>query len=278
MRNPQQLSLNTVMPSFWPGGRAIRQNVLDGDPDKQIEALWQYLLDGRQARAPQGLIREPMELLATDEAVMLRRRYEGIGKRGIGVGYPSGVNLAFDAEQMRLAMIWRGKFADPGGVWTGQGHGTVRPIGRNVVRFTAGPDVDDAESPWTVDEGRPPHHQFKGYSLDEKRRPQFEYQIGAAAVEDYCVDVVDPMSKQPSLRRTLTLRSGLPGSRLMFRAADGKKIVARGSGEFLIDDKLRVRIAEPHSGAVVHGASGQELRVPLNLVDEKTVLVVDYVW
>ena len=46
---------------------------------------------------------EPIELLATDEAVMLRRSYPGIGKRGIGVGYPNQVNLAFDAEQMRLA-------------------------------------------------------------------------------------------------------------------------------------------------------------------------------
>ena len=61
---------------------------------------------------------------------MLRRSYQGIGKRGIGVGYPGGVNLAFDAEQMRLAMIWKGKFADPSGVWRGQGSGNVRPLGR----------------------------------------------------------------------------------------------------------------------------------------------------
>ena len=39
---------------------------------------------------------------------MLRRSYPEVGKRGIGVGYPQGVNLVFDAEQMRLAMIWKG--------------------------------------------------------------------------------------------------------------------------------------------------------------------------
>ena len=278
MRNPQRLSQNTVMPAFWPGGRAIRQSVLDGDPDMQIEALWQYLLDGRQARAPLGLIREPMELLATEEAVMLRRRYEGIGKRGIGVGYPSQLNLAFDAEQMRLAMIWRGKFADPGGVWRSQGHGTVRPIGRDLIRFTVGPDVDDAEFPWTVDEGRPPHHQFKGYSLDDKRRPKFEYRIGAVTIEDYSFDLIGSQSEQPTLRRTLTLRSKQPGNKLMFRAADGQEVSALGDSEFLVDKKLRVRIAEPHSGAVVDGASGQQLRVSLDLIDEATVLVVDYVW
>ena len=116
MRDPQRFSTNTIMPSFWPGGRAIRKDIIDGDTDKQIQALWRYLMDGRQARTPRGLIREPIELVAADEAVMLRRSYNGIGKRGIGVGYPSQVNLAFDAEQMRLAIIWKGKFADPGGV------------------------------------------------------------------------------------------------------------------------------------------------------------------
>jgi mono/diheme cytochrome c family protein len=129
MKRPQQLSANTIMPSFWPGGTAIRKDILDGDPSLQIEALWQYLLDGRQARTPRGLIIEPIELLATDEAVMLRRSYPEVGKRGIGVGYPANVNIVFDAEQMRLATLWTGKFADPGGVWRSQGHGRVRPLG-----------------------------------------------------------------------------------------------------------------------------------------------------
>ncbi len=278
MRDPQSLSPNTVMPSFWPGGKAIRQNILDGDRDLQIEALWQYLLDGRQARAPQGLVREPMELLATDEAVMLRRSYPGIGKRGIGVGYPSQVNLAFDAEQMRLAMIWKGKFADPSGVWRSQGHGTVRPIGRELFQFAPGPDVDDAESPWTVDEGRPPHHQFKGYSLDEKRRPKFEYQIGEASVEDYSVDVIDSQSERPVLRRTLTIRPKQLGSQLIFRVANGKEISALEDGSFLIDNKLRVRVGAPHQGTVLPAASGQQLSVPLDIVDGELVVTVDYIW
>ena len=138
MRSPQAISPNTVMPSFWPGGKAIRKEILDGDTDQQIGAVWEYLQDGRQARVPRGLRREPIELLASEgHAAMLRRSYQGIGKRGIGVGYPGGVNLAFDAEQLRLAMIWKGKFADPAGVWRSQGHGTVRPLGSELIRFEA---------------------------------------------------------------------------------------------------------------------------------------------
>ncbi|WP_144057823.1 c-type cytochrome [Novipirellula maiorica] len=167
MLDPPRFSPNTVMPSFWPNGKAIRPDIA-GDAKIQVEALWQYLLDGRQARTPRGLVVEPLELLASDEAVMLRRSYPEIGKRGIGVGYPNQVNLVFDAEQMQLAMIWQGKFADPGGVWRGQGHGTVKPLGDKLIRFARGPEIEDPTSPWIVDDGRPPQHRFKGYSLAKK--------------------------------------------------------------------------------------------------------------
>jgi putative heme-binding domain-containing protein len=278
MRDPQSLSLNTVMPSFWPGGRAMRKDILNGNTNTQIEALWQYLLDGRQARTPRGLIREPLELLATDEAVMLRRSYQGIGKRGIGVGYPNQVNLAFDAEQMRLAMIWKGKFADPGGVWRSQGHGRVRPLGSDLIQFAAGPDLDDAESPWTVDEDRPPQHQFKGYSLDEKQRPTFKYQFADISVEDYSIDVLDS-SNRPFIRRTLTLRSANSDQKkVVFRAATGKTIALDGDGVFLIDNALRIRVDTNNKASIVDHVSGKQLRIPLQNDSEPSMLILEYVW
>ena len=278
LRNPQQLSMNTIMPSYWPGGRAIRRDILEGDPDQQIEALWQYLLDGRQARQPQGLIIEPIELLATDEAVMLRRSYPGVGKRGIGVGYPQQVNIVFDAEQMRLAMIWQGKFADPGGVWRSQGHGTVRPLSRSVIRFSPGPDLDDMRSPWVVDEGRPPNHRFKGYSLDEQRRPKFIYEFDEFTVTDYFVDAVDKKSQQPILRRTLTLQSPGTERRMTFRAANGTDITRADNGAFRIDQTLQVRIVSGQVGQIVDASSGKQLHVSLDTTETSSTLVFEYLW
>lgn len=278
MRDPQSLSLNTVMPSFWPGGRSMRKDILNGDTSTQIEALWQYLLDGRQARTPRGLIREPLELLATDEAVMLRRSYQGIGKRGIGVGYPNEVNLAFDAEQMRVAMIWKGKFADPGGVWRSQGHGTVRPLGSNQIRFAAGPDLDDADSPWVVDDGRPPQHKFKGYLLDEKRRPKFSYQVSDVMVEDYFVDVLDS-SKRPLLRRILTLKSDSPTPRsLLMRAANGQEITVESDGIFVIDKVLKIKVGGKYEATIVDRAAGKALLIPLRIGGKVSTLVLEYLW
>ena len=278
MRDPQRLSPGTVMPSFWPGGRAIRKDILEGDPNRQLEALWQYLLDGRQARPPRGLIREPIELLATDEAVMLRRSYPGIGKRGIGVGYPAGVNLAFDAEQMRLSMIWKGKFADPASVWRSQGHGQVRPLGSDLIRFPAGPELDDAVNPWVVDQGRPPRHRFRGYTLDGLQRPTFMYRFDNVDVEDYPIDVRDEQSDASLIRRTLTFSSDKGRNDLAFRAAAGSSIQAEDDHTFLVDKALRIRIDVAHLGQIVDIPAGKQLRVPLEIGKGKSALILEYTW
>ncbi len=278
MRAPQQLSTNTVMPSFWPGGRAIRKDVLDGDPDQQIEALWQYLLDGRQARAPRGLVREPILLVAADEAVILRRNYSGIGKRGIGVGFPGQVNLAFDAEQMRLAMIWKGDFADPGSAWRGQGSGSVRPLGSDLIRLSAGPNVDNATAPWAVDPGRPPKHRFKGYYLDDLQRPTFMYRFDGIDVEDYSIDEKDSESGAAFIRRTLTFGSEVKREDVAFWSATDQDIMMEADGSFLIGKKLRIRVVGKQRGGIVKAMKGGRLRIPLTLPKGTSKLVLDYSW
>ena len=278
MRAPQQLSTNTVMPSFWPGGRAIRKDVLDGDPGQQIEALWQYLLDGRQARAPRGLVREPILLVASDEAVILRRNYSGIGKRGIGVGFPGQVNLAFDAEQMRLAMIWKGDFADPGSAWRGQGSGSVRPLGSDLIRLSAGPNVDNATAPWAVDPGRPPKHRFKGYYLDDLQRPTFMYRFDGIDVEDYSIDEKDSESGAAFIRRTLTFGSEVKREDVAFWSATDQDIMMEADGSFLIGKKLRIRVVGKQRGGIVKAMKGGRLRIPLTLPKGTSKLVLDYSW
>lgn len=271
MRAPQSLSPGTVMPSFWPGGKAIRKEILDGNTDMQIGAVWQYLQDGRQARTPRGLDIKPIELVASDEAVMLRRSYQGIGKRGIGVGFPGEFNLAFDAEQLRLAMIWKGKFADPGGVWRGQGFGSVRPLSREVIRFKAGPDLDEVDSPWVVDDGRPPRHRFRGYFLDERQRPTFQYQFGDVSVDDYSIGT------ESGLKRTVHFQTEKQSEPLLFRVADGKTIDAVAEGVFRIDEKLLVKVDDVTAKVVRDGDSAR-LVVPMTLDVGRNQLVIHYLW
>jgi hypothetical protein len=279
MGDPQRWSPGTVMPSFWPGGRALRSDILEGHASQQIDALWFYLLDGRQARTPQGLRLEPMQLLAGAEAVMLRRSYPGVGKRGIGVGYPAELNLVFDAEQLRLATLWRGMFADPAGVWRSQGHGMVRPLGEAPIALAQGPELDDAEHPWIVDDGRPPDHRFLGYSLDAMQRPIFSYQFGQVTVEDYLVDrTAQSPGQQPIFHRTLNFRGLHNQPQTHFRVARDGRITSISQDSFKVGERLVVRILPPNRGIIQKTSSGSDLIVKLPIDQERYQVVIEYVW
>ncbi|MEM7455300.1 MAG: hypothetical protein AAF456_13195 [Planctomycetota bacterium] len=276
MLEPQRFSPNTVMPSFWPGGQSIREDI-QGDARYQVEALWQYLIDGRQAGAPRGVVREPIEIVVADEAQMLRRAYPGIGKRGIGVGYPGGVNIAFDAEQMRLGLVWNGRFADPAGVWRGQGSGRVRPMGR-PVEFTPGPDLDNADNPWVVNDGRPPEHQFAGYSLDELRRPAFRYQFGNVEVEEFFYSVADETDGSVLLRREIKLNCPDDRAGLRFRIASGA-VSGSDSRTFSVGDQLKVNIVSEHEATVVSSSEQSAAEITFDLsAGEQMSFVIDYSW
>ncbi len=276
MLDPQTFSPNTVMPSFWPAGKAIR-NDLQGTPEDQVEALWQYLIDGRQAGTPRGVVREPLEVVVKDEAQLLRRKYPTIGKRGIGVGYPGGLNLAYDAEQMRLGLLWKGKFADPAGVWTGQGSGDVRPMGR-TIEFPKGPELDYQNDVWVVDDGRPPNHRFQGYRLDKKMRPTFRYQLGDIQVTDFFEEMISEDPSKSKLQRTITLLSDAPHDPLRFRVASAEKIESLESGGYSVGDRLQVTIVSEQT-AELSQQDGQLLQIVMEGQPGKLqTLQINYLW
>ncbi len=277
MAAPQKFSPNTVMPSYWPDGKAIRSD-LPGDRNSQVESIWQYLLDGRQANAPQGVVREPLEIVVANETRMFRRSYPEIGKRGIGVGYRGGVNIAFDAEQLRLASIWKGKFADPSGVWFGQGHGNVRSMGP-TIHLPKGPDLDDQKQPWTVDDGRPPQHHFKGYVLDAARRPTLRYQFEAIDVEDFCAEFTDETTSKVQLLRRVTMTANKQRSDLRFRLAQDNDIQSNSEKEFVIGKRLTIRVVSDHPVKLVKDSETSTLLIPLEFKDGQVhELKLEYRW
>ena len=278
MLHPQRYSPNTVMPSFWPNGQAIRTD-LEGDPKYQIEAVWQYLLDGRQAPMPEGVVRKPMEIVVTDKARMLRRKYPDIGKRGIGVGYPGEVNIAYDAEHLRLALIWRGKFVDPSGVWRGQGSGEARPLGR-TKRFAKGPDLDYLQSPWQDDGSRPPTHRFRGYSLDSSEQPTFQYTLGDRVVEEKFEPLRAATISETQLRRTVVIKKGANSQPLRFRIAESPTItIEEGeAGTYRMENGLQIKISDSYPVKIVETETGtQQLQVLIDAqVGDDYELIFEY--
>jgi hypothetical protein len=253
------------MPGFWPDGKSPRPEILGGDPGKQRDALWQYLARGPEAGEPRGLALEPLVVAVTNEAVIIRRAFPGIGKRGIGVGYPAGISLSFDAGQMRLGSVWSGGFIEASALWRGQGAGQARILGKDVVNFPAGVAFAVLASPataWPTNLAKQAEGiAFKGYSLDAQQRPTFRYEVGDALVEDTFRDVPAADAKA-HLVRTLKFPQRPPPPGLHFRVAVDKVIEARGENAFAVGKGLLMKLSAP--GIVREADGARELLLPVS--------------
>jgi hypothetical protein len=261
---PQTFSSLTLMPNFWPDGESPLPNVLGGDPGQQRDALWQWLARGPEAGEPQGLVLQPLVVEVKNEAVIIRRAFPGIGKRGIGVGYPGGINLAFDAAQMRLGLLWSGGFIEASGLWRGQGAGQARLLGRDVVNFPPGPAfavlaTPDAAWPVLDPTPRPSPDSFQGYTLDAQQRPTLRYSVNGFVVEDFFSERRD-VGGNMFLERTLKFPVTPPPG-MHFRVAADKVIEARGANEFVVGRNLRVRL--PAAPMVRNAGELKELLLPV---------------
>jgi hypothetical protein len=266
------------MPSFWPGGAAVNRDILGGKTDKQIEAIWAYLSGNNFSDLPDGLIRGSQELVAVQEAVIYRNFIEGGGSRAIGVGYPEKANLCFDANEMRLAMIWRGPFIDAARHRTGRGEGYEKPLGTNLVRSPGGPAfavLASESAAWSTAMGRSGGYQFRGYRLDEKQRPAFLYRFQSIDIEDHPIAVAT--EGDASFRRTITLKAPAPVANLYFRAAAAEKIADKGDGTFVVDEHLLLKF--PGSQPRLRSQDGKmELLIPVIFQNGQAQLVQEIVW
>ena len=276
--NPQEFRPGTRMPAAWPNGQSFLRKTLDGKAETQIEAVWQYLADGDKALVPFGLARGPIELTPEKEAIIYRNFIEGAGTRAIGVGYPEKANLAFDANDLRLALIWQGAFIDASRHWTDRGGGNQPPLGDNILPLAKGPSfamLDSAAAIWPKQADKSLGYQFRGYKLAKDDRPTFLYDLGPVHVEDFPNAVA---GEPPTLRRKLVIASQKPVTGLWYRAAVAKKIEPAADGWYDVGGwKTRL---ESDAKPVLRQSEGQtELLLPVELSGGTfKVLQQDYSW
>lgn len=158
-----------------------------------------------------------MPLVVKDEAVIYRNFIATAGNRSIGVGYPGGFNIAWNAETMNLVLLWRGAFIDAARHWNGRGGGTQPPLGYDVLRpagMAALPfatmSSPAADWPRLEPKDRPEGYQFKGYRLDKKRLPTFSYEWNGAKVTDRFDPEGNGVSMDGKMVRTLTVKGKVP--------------------------------------------------------------------
>ncbi len=270
--NPQQFRPGTRMPSAWPpGGQSFLKDVLDGKNETQIAAVWEYLKDGTRAHLPRGLVTGSMELVPIGEAVIYRNFIQDAGPRAIGIGYPEGVNLAFDANEMRIALLWQGQFIDAKKHWTGRGQGFEGPLGENILKLPATPPlgvlVDDK---WPTGKAKEIGYKFRGYKLSPDQRPTFLYSYQGVTVED-TPDTATP-NKGALMSRKFQLATDSAPAGLVFRAASGK-IQDAGDGWFDVGGVWKTRVTGGKAEVV-----GDQLILLVEFKNGKAEITQDYAW
>lgn len=290
MKNPAGFRPGIIMPSYWPDGKALQTEILNGDAELQLQALWYTFSLGRSARDPSGLKQSDIRLSVKDKAVIHRGRSRVAGYRGIAVGLPGGWNYAFNAQNGSLAAIWRGDFVTVN--WKSQGAGDFHPIGQfaslpHDVSFlpqASAPanwpllPVTTKEAPVNPDPTYPRAHgyAFGGYTLDENDLPAFHYRSGGVTI----TDVIRPHPKVPSSVPSQTLRRELifateKDAALVFRVLTGA-ITSPMQGIYQTKD-LRVTVSVPARLRPLGDQEGQqELLLPLSLKKGTTTLTIDY--
>lgn len=281
MLDPQAYRPGTRMPAPWPFGTSTIRDLLEGSADKQIRAVWQYLEDGDKAAVPVGLVREPIELKPTWAPIIYRNFIEGAGARAIGVGYAERANLAWDANDMRLAMIWHGAFIDAARHWNGRGVGFESPLGDDLLHLPAGQPFAQLESVnanWPDGSARDNGFHFRGYKLDEVQRPTFRYEGPAITVEDFPKPVISAGDKYGQLQRTLTVTGPSAANPWYFRAAVADSIETGPDGGYRIDNLWLLKVTGGEAPIIRDSRGKKELLVPIKLAGQPVSVSLHYEW
>jgi mono/diheme cytochrome c family protein len=266
--NPSSVKERTRMPTFFPDGKSNRKDLLGGDVDRQISALWAYLenLDKEPLPAKIEEVRSAnYELSPAEKPVILRTFMQAAGTHAIAVGFPAGTHYAFDAEQVRPAIAWKDRFLDARGTWFERFAPPADPLGQQVIRFpeagVLGGESDASPS-------------FRGYRLDQAGVPTLLYQIGGVSVEDRIEAVAGG-----GLTRTVRLQVAEPADRIVMRAHSGKELSVLDAGSCRDDQGLTVTIPPELADKAERSESGGNVEwlVPLRVEDTETV-VLEYRW
>ncbi|MEZ5304657.1 MAG: PA14 domain-containing protein [Verrucomicrobiales bacterium] len=272
--HPVKSASGKVMLSAGP--HRLRVEYFEKGGEEELFASWsgpgfkeQSLSKGNVKRGKPGPSGIP--LAAENEAVIYRNFIEGADTpRGIGVGYPGGINLCYDADNLRVALFWQGGFIDAARHWNGRGQGNQPPLGYGVAKGAPGVPLavlaSDADA-WPTADARGKGIQqgesayaFQGYALrGEARLPVFRYRFGDLEIEDAPAPQGSPATGDAAIDRRIKISGDAP-DRLFFRAAAGQ-IEDEGDGWYRVNGESRIQVLSPKP--ILRDAGGaRELLVP----------------
>ncbi len=169
--NPAAYRPGTLMPPLWPGGQSMLKDVLDGDTERQIAALWAFIKAGKEL--PEGYpahVANAFELIPDERPIIQRTFLQNVGPYAVLAGFPGGINVAYDGAKGRPALLWRGRFFDAYSTWFVRAAPFENPLEKEVFVW---PEGSDAEA-----------SGYRGYRLDKAGNPTFLTVFDGVEVED----------------------------------------------------------------------------------------------
>lgn len=290
--DPASLKPRTRMPTFFKGGVGQLRTVLDGNADRQIDALWTYLNDASQPLPEriQQARSQNYELTPRQRPILLRTFMKEAGTHAIAVGFPQDVHFAFDAEQVRPAFAWRGRFLDALGTWFVRFAPPAEPLGEDGIRFPSGPSIARLPSPatpWPAADAATAEQiercetpGFKGYRLQSDGTPTFLYALGDQQFQDTLTPHDGGWLREISVTVPADRTTNAIQSTTYVRLLTGDQISGtRGEG-YQADTGLRVKIDPSVAAQAVLRETASGRKELLLAVAEKpqSILKVIYQW
>jgi cytochrome c551/c552 len=252
VEHPTELRPGSRMAGFWIDGKSAQREVLEGEADAQIAAIWTYLSLGDSMPLPIGLVLDPgaFELTPIDSPIYHACFLRGASARGMAVGFPQRKHLAFDYEHLRLDSLWYGDFVNASATWDGRAGGLVQPGGEAILDMPPGllvAELETATTPWPTADKRAEGWRLLGHKRSPEGMPTFRYAKGAVLVEESLRPVIGPGGH--FVRRIRV--EGAPAEGFYLRI---------GAAQDVVLDKSRIQLFGP---GLVQGEADAEVRLSL---------------
>ena len=280
MKDPQSKRPGTRMPTFWFPDFALYPDLLEGNTDAQVDAIWTYLSAGSSAPFPKGLIvnRNDYDLIpAADEPTLVGVFMTGLSARVVAVGYPERASIAWDMENLRLGKAWRGEFINVQGTWAGRAGALENPAGDDVLDFPPGMAVavlENPNQPWPLEPVRDQGWRARGYQRDEQRHPVFRIQSAEGVTVD---EFIDPVIRESGvhLQRRFKVEGETMPLGLMLRLARSAQMEELGPRTWRTEEGVTL-IVQGAAAEIYEVAGQKEIRVPISAPG--TVVEVEVQW
>lgn len=189
LKSPGSVNMNTRMAELWTDGRSPVTALYEGDPEPQIEAIWQVLQLGEGMPPPPGLNspEAAFELSPINEVITCGVFWGGLSPRTLAVGFPELVHYAYDMQESRLGALWKGRFFNARGTWQGRAGSLEGPAGSQVVSLPEGmllARLPDASAAWPAATGREAGVRARGRRQALGEAPEFHSSLGELDIHE----------------------------------------------------------------------------------------------